>query len=51
MFGQTRNTFYRLARLLGDVQAIVRGTIVQRIVRKKLYGQAGGLINSIFKRR
>jgi hypothetical protein len=38
---RTRSVLYRLARLLGDYQAIRRGTVGRRVARR-VYGRATG---------
>jgi len=32
-----RNLLYRLASLLGDINAVRRGTVAQRVVRKTMW--------------
>lgn len=32
-----RNFLYRLASLLGDINAVRRGTVAQRVVRKTMW--------------
>lgn len=48
-----RSWLYLLARVLGDVEAVRRGTIIQRLARRALYRRAGSIIQSIIppKRR
>ena len=46
-----RSALYKLARLLGDVQAIMGGprAIVARLARKELHKRAGAAINHWIK--
>ena len=44
-----RNAMYRAASLLGDVNAVGRGTIIQHLFRKYAYRHFGRLINKLFK--
>jgi len=44
-----RNAMYRAASLLGDVNAISRGTIIQRLIRKFAFRHFGQFINKLFK--
>jgi hypothetical protein len=44
-----RSAFYFAARLLGDVNAIQNGTIVQRLVRKSILARVGALVNRIIR--
>lgn len=43
-----RNLLYRLASLLGDLNAIKRGTVPQRVVRKVVWRAAGKFLNRLF---
>ncbi len=43
-----RNLLYRLASLLGDINAVQRGTVPQRIVRKIMWRAAGKFLNRLF---
>ena len=47
-----RSLFYLLARILGDLNAIIRGpdAIARRLVRKLLWRRAGSAINAITRR-
>ncbi|MBV8061473.1 MAG: hypothetical protein JO253_08140 [Alphaproteobacteria bacterium] len=44
-----RQLLYRLASFLGDVNAIQRGKIGKRIVRKAAYREFGKAINKLLK--
>lgn len=46
-----RSALYRLARLLGDLQAFSRGprAIIDRLARKELHKRAGAAINRWIK--
>lgn len=44
-----RRFLYRTASLLGDVNAVKKGTIVQRIIRKETYKLASKIINRKIK--
>ena len=44
-----RSFLYRLARLLGDLNAIERGKIGTRVVRKVAGRLTGGLLNRLIK--
>lgn len=46
---QFRRLLYQLASLLGDLNAIQRGTIGKRIVRKAAQKQSNKLLNKLFK--
>lgn len=43
-----RSFLYRLASLLGDINAVRRGTVVQRVVRKAAWRAAGKFLNRLF---
>lgn len=43
-----RSFLYRLASLMGDINAIQRGTVVQRVVRKVVWRTAGRFLNRLF---
>lgn len=43
-----RSFLYRLASLLGDIQAVQRGTVAQRVVRKVVWRAAGKFLNRLF---
>lgn len=45
-----RNFFYRMASLLGDYNAVVKGRIVERVVRKETTKVALRAVASLFKR-
>lgn len=47
--GKTRSGLYKSARVLGDVNAVVRGTIQQRIVSRGLGYLTGTLIGKIMR--
>jgi hypothetical protein len=42
-----RTYLYALARFLGDVNAIIRGTFFQRLIRRKLLSSTASIINRI----
>lgn len=44
-----RSLLYRVASFLGDVNAVRKGKVVQRIVRKEATMKASKLINKIVK--
>lgn len=44
-----RSMLYRLASLLGDVNAVKKNKLPQRIVRKALVKRAGRFINGLIK--
>ena len=44
-----RSFLYRLASILGDVNAVKKNKIPQRVARKFLVKRVGGLINRIIK--
>lgn len=48
---KTRTAFYRMARLLGDIQAALKGpgALLKRLLRKEVYKQAGKTINKVIK--
>lgn len=45
-----RRLLYRMASILGDANAVVRGKIVERVVRKEATKLASRALNSLFKR-
>ena len=48
-FNKIRNVLYRLASLLGDLNAIQRGTIIQRFVSKIAFRNMSKWINRFLK--
>ncbi len=46
---QTRRLLYGLAKILGDVSAVQRGTVGKRIARRAAGKAAGGLLRRLFK--
>lgn len=44
-----RRPLYRLAAILGDANAIARGTILQRVIRKVCWKLFSGLIAKAIK--
>lgn len=46
---QTRGALYTLARLLGDISAIQKGTVGKRIARRAAGKAAGRLLGKLFK--
>jgi hypothetical protein len=44
-----RSMLYRLASLLGDVNAVKKNKVPQRLVRKALHKRAGRFINGLIK--
>ena len=44
-----RSALYRIARLMGDINAIARGRYLQRLVRKMALRKSAGIINRIIK--
>ncbi|MGG4072509.1 hypothetical protein ABEV83_04120 [Bacillus licheniformis] len=46
---KTRGFLYGLSRLLGDVNAVKKGTVRKRIVRKAAGKQAGKALRKLFK--
>lgn len=49
MLNKIRRMLYKAASFLGDINAVRKGTIVQRLVRKQVHKKSGGWINKIFK--
>ena len=47
--GKTRSALYKSARALGDINAVVRGTIPQRIVRRGLGSFASTVLGKIMR--
>jgi hypothetical protein len=45
----TRSALYRLARTLGDIQAVENGTYAKRRARRAVYRQTNGWLRSLFK--
>lgn len=45
-----RRALYRLASLLGDLNAVAKGRIVQRVVRKQVTKAAMRGVASLFRR-
>ncbi len=52
--GKTRTVLYRAGKILGDINAVARGTIQQRLLRRGLgfvFGRAiGSIVRVIFKK-
>lgn len=46
---QTRSALYGLARFLGDISAVQKGTVGKRIARRAAGKAAGGLLGKLFK--
>lgn len=46
---QTRGLLYGLAKLLGDVSAVQKGTVGKRIARRAAGRVAGGLLGRLFR--
>ena len=46
---RTRRTLYRSARVLGDVQAVRRGRVSQRLVNRGLGRLVGRLLSRLWK--
>ena len=46
---QTRSALYGLARFLGDVQAVRKGTVGKRIVRRAAGKVTGKFLGKLFK--
>lgn len=44
-----RSSLYRLASIIGDVNAVIKGKIIQRQVRKNLFRKVGKAINQAIK--
>ncbi|WP_177194770.1 hypothetical protein [Alteribacillus iranensis] len=44
-----RRTFYFISRILGDINAVKRGTIGKRIVRRAAGKQTGKMMRKLFK--
>lgn len=44
-----RNLLYRLASLLGDFNALQRGTLPKRLIRKAAFRQSSKIINKFLK--
>lgn len=53
--GKTRSALYKTSRILGDINAVKRGTIGQRLTSRGLgmiFGRIiGGIVRGIFGRR
>lgn len=47
--GQTRSILYSIARLLGDISAVKKGTVGKRIARRTLGKATGRIFGRIFK--
>lgn len=47
--GKTRSVLYKSARVLGDVNAVSRDTIPQRIASRVIGGVFAGLLGSIIR--
>jgi len=47
--GKTRNTPYKTARILGDIQAISKGKAGKRILRRLAGRATGRLLEKIFR--
>jgi len=47
--GKTRNTLYKTARILGDIQAISGGKAGKRIIRRLAGRATGRLLGKIFR--
>ncbi|WP_192892962.1 hypothetical protein [Planococcus salinus] len=47
--GKIRSIFYFLARILGDINAVKRGTIGKRLLRRATGKATGRLFNRLFK--
>ena len=48
-FNQVRSLFYLIARVMGDINAVRRGTIGQRLVRKAAGRVTGGLLSRLLR--
>lgn len=46
---KVRRVLYRVSRILGDVNAVKRGTAGKRIARRAAGKQAGKLLRKLFK--
>ncbi len=46
---QTRGLLYGLAKLLGDVSAVQKGTVGKRVARRIAGKAAGGLLGKLFR--
>lgn len=44
-----RKTLYTIARILGDINAVQKGTIGKRIVRRAAGRQTGKMLRKLFK--
>lgn len=44
-----RRSLYRLAAILGDLNALARGRIVERLARKWLYRVFSGLVRRVIR--
>ncbi|MEX2486868.1 MAG: hypothetical protein WD377_04545 [Nitriliruptoraceae bacterium] len=47
--GKSRGLLYRIARLLGDVQAVKRGTVGKRIARRVTGKATGRGLGKLFR--
>ena len=47
--GKTRNTLYKTARILGDIQAISGGKAGKRIIRRLAGRATGRLLGKLFR--
>ena len=47
--GNTRNTLYKTARILGDIQAISGGKAGKRIIRRLAGRATGRLLGKLFR--
>ena len=49
MINKLRRLLYRTASLLGDVNAVLKGKIVQRIMRKFAFRKVFSFLNKLMK--
>jgi hypothetical protein len=49
LFGKSRSELYGAAKLMGDVNAIQRGTVVKRVVRRLVGRFTGRIMGRLFR--
>lgn len=47
--GKTRSVLYKAGKILGDINAVKRGTIGQRLVRRGLGWSTGRMIGTLMR--
>lgn len=51
MINKTRSVLYKTARVLGDINAVLRGKITQRLERRVAGKVVGRLFNKLFRNK